>query len=75
MRSRIVVSMDGKELERQLKRAGLTDHDLADATGVDVRLIRRYLWNEVAIGIKNAPRLARALGLSVEEVLYGKGAH
>jgi hypothetical protein len=44
---------------------------LSERSGVHITLVRRYLDDEVNVGAKNAPKLAQALGLSVEDVLYG----
>lgn len=49
----------------------MDDRALAKKTGVHITLIRRYLHGEVAVGAKNANKLARALGVPLESVLYG----
>lgn len=48
--------------------------ELAARSGVDVTLIRRYLNEEVEVGAKNAPRLARALGVEPALLLFGECA-
>ena len=49
----------------------LTDRQLAEATTIDIGLIRRYLTGQVKVGTKNAGKVASALGLTLEAVLYG----
>lgn len=67
-----------KLLRRLMKAKRLNEIKLATESGVDSSLIYRYLNEDeserVAIGKRNAPRLAKALGVSVVELLYGKRA-
>jgi hypothetical protein len=70
-----------KVLKAAMKEAGFTDSDgnpdplaLSRASGVDVSLCRRYLWAEVEIGEKNAPRLAQALGIQPGDLVWGRSA-
>jgi transcriptional regulator with XRE-family HTH domain len=42
---------------------------LSEASGVSDNLIRRYLDGEVTVGIKNAPRLAKALGIKPTDLI------
>lgn len=48
--------------------------ELAGESGVDVTLIRRYLAEEVEIGLKNAPRLAKALCIDAGLLVFGERA-
>ena len=67
--------MTSADLIRQaLAAQGTDDTTLAARSGIDITLIRRYLAGEVRVGVKNARRLASALNLSLEEVLYGAPA-
>ena len=52
----------------------IDDTELSLRSGIDITLVRRYLSGEVRVGVKNARRLAAALRLSLEEVLYGAPA-
>ena len=64
--------MHARDLKSAMKAAGMDDRTLSEKTGVHITLIRRYLHGEVAVGAKNAIKLARVLGVSLEQVLYGK---
>lgn len=65
-----------------MKDRGFTKEDgtpdplaLSKASGVDVSVCRRYLYEgerNVEIGKKNAPRLARALGIDEAELVFGR---
>ncbi len=61
-----------------MKAAGFDEHKLAEVSGVDITLIRRYLDEDtekrVKIGEKNAPRIAKALSVDIVELLYGHRA-
>lgn len=57
-----------------MSRKGFTAIALSDQSGVDVTLIRRYLDGQVTVGIKNAPRLARSLGVEPASLLFGEAA-
>jgi transcriptional regulator with XRE-family HTH domain len=61
-------------LQKAMDLRKLTDHDLAKLTGIDITLIRRYLRSEVRIGLRNAPRLATTLNISIESLIYGDAA-
>jgi transcriptional regulator with XRE-family HTH domain len=61
-------------LRDAMKAKGWDALAAAAESGVDVTLIRRYLDDEVSIGVKNAPRLADALGVDVAALLYGQRA-
>jgi hypothetical protein len=57
---------------------GMTDRSLSAASGVHLSLIRRYLGiyasaqaRPTVVGPRNARRLALALGVSAEDLLYG----
>jgi transcriptional regulator with XRE-family HTH domain len=43
--------------------------ELARRSGIHGGLIGRYLRREISIGLTNAPKLAKALGLSTTQVL------
>lgn len=62
-------------LRRAMKAAQLDEVALSKASKVDVTMIRKYLAENpdhwVEIGKKNAPALAKALGVPVVQVLYG----
>lgn len=45
---------------------------LSDASGVHVTLVRRYISGEVDVGAKNARRIAQALEITTDEILYGE---
>ncbi len=49
----------------------MDEHQLAEKSGVDITLIRRYLKGEVEIGLRNAPRLAAALGCKASDLVFG----
>jgi hypothetical protein len=53
---------------------GMDAISLAAESGVDVTLIRRYLDEQVAIGVKNAPRLAEPLGIDASTLIFGEKA-
>lgn len=68
-------------LRRAMKTAGMDEHKLAETSGVDITLIRRYLEDDpekrVKVGEKNAPRIAKALNLThdgIVELLFGSRA-
>jgi hypothetical protein len=70
-----------KVLKAAMKEKGFVDADgnpdpnrLARESGVDVSLCRRYLWGDVEVGDKNAPRLAEALGVQPGELIWGRSA-
>ena len=46
--------------------------DLARLSGIHAGLLGRYLAGKSAIGLKNAPKLADALGLTRDDVLFGR---
>ena len=58
--------------EKAMKERGLTKAELARLTGINAGLLGRYLTGEIAIGMRNAPKLAAGLGLPVAEVLLGR---
>jgi transcriptional regulator with XRE-family HTH domain len=61
-------------IKRRMQELELDDTKLAEISGIHITLIRRYLKKETRIGAENAPRLARALELSVGAVLCGEQA-
>jgi transcriptional regulator with XRE-family HTH domain len=56
-------------IDKAMRDAGLTQRELAAKTGISTGLIGRYLKGTVKVGLKNAPVLARALGLTEMQVL------
>jgi transcriptional regulator with XRE-family HTH domain len=56
-------------LASALKSKGWDDTKLADETGIHITLVRRYLHDEVHIGLKNGLRIAHALGVSIESLV------
>jgi transcriptional regulator with XRE-family HTH domain len=63
-----------KILADAMKTKGWGESELAAASGVHQSLIGRYLRAEVDVGTKNAPKLAKALGLDTLKLLYGPRA-
>jgi transcriptional regulator with XRE-family HTH domain len=61
-------------LAEAMKAKGWEEGDLAEASGINQSLIGRYLRAEVDVGQKNAPRLAKALGIDTLKLLYGPRA-
>jgi transcriptional regulator with XRE-family HTH domain len=59
-------------IELTMKERGINRAALARHTGIDYSLIGRYLTRKIAVGLKNAPRLAAALGLTQADVLFGR---
>lgn len=61
-----------------MKAKGWDENDLSERSGVHVTLIRRYFGKyavkPVKMGPKNAERIARALGIPPESLLYGSKA-
>lgn len=58
-------------INRAMKARGIEDRELSRRTGIHVTLIRRYLKGEVEVGARNGPKLARELGISLEDLLCG----
>jgi transcriptional regulator with XRE-family HTH domain len=50
------------------KRAGIGIERCSRASGVDIRSIIRYERGRARVGIKNASRIARVLGVRVDEI-------
>lgn len=61
-------------VRRAMEDKGLTPARLAKDSGIHSGLIGRYLRGEIAIGVKNAPKIAKALGLTEAEVVFGRPA-
>lgn len=59
-------------IKQAMERLGLSKAELARRSGIDPGLIGRYLDGTVEIGLKNAPKLAAALELTVSDVLFGR---
>jgi transcriptional regulator with XRE-family HTH domain len=47
---------------------------LAEEAKVDRSLVGRYCTGEVEVGVENAPKIATALGVPVDVILYGRAA-
>ena len=61
-------------LKERRTAAGLTQAQLSEKSGMDVRAIRRLEKGEIKIEnivLKNAVGLARALGITAEQLLEG----
>jgi transcriptional regulator with XRE-family HTH domain len=63
----------GGRLKRARRRAGLTQVSLAGATGVGLATIRRVEQADAEPRVATARRLAQALGVRVEWLLFGVG--
>ena len=61
-------------LKAAMQAKGWTNHQLAEMSGVHQSLIGRYLAGEVDVGLKNAIRLARVLGVEVLSIVGAKYA-
>ena len=60
-------------LKRQRKLAGLTQKQLAELTGVKIRMIQAYEQNDQDISkaeVATVMRLSKCLGCSVEDLIY-----
>jgi transcriptional regulator with XRE-family HTH domain len=56
----------------RMAELGLTNAELARRSGINSGLIGRYLTGEVTIGLKNGLKLAAALDMAREDVLFGR---
>lgn len=56
----------GIYLEKALQRKHLTTKELADLTGIEVSLLRRYYINEKSPSLTNIEKIAKALDKDVE---------
>lgn len=66
--------MDNLSVIRAAMQAkGMEAGQLARAAGIHSGLIGRYLSGKTAIGVKNAPKIARVLDLTVADVVFGRG--
>lgn len=61
-------------LKEAMDAKGWDAMELAEMSGVDVTLIRRYLHGQVTVGLKNAPLLAAPLGIEWSRLLPVKAA-
>lgn len=59
-------------LKAAMKAKGWDHKQLAAESGVHVTLIGRYLTGEVEVGAKCGVKLARALGVHLEDILGKK---
>lgn len=60
------------DLKQIRAAAGMTQRQLADAAGVNIRQIQKIEASEIKIGnvtLQNAAALAQALGVPIEELL------
>lgn len=64
-----VTNVDVIRLE--MKRQKVSAADLARMTGIHGGLIGRYLRSETQVGLRNAPKIATALNITVSQVLFG----
>jgi lambda repressor-like predicted transcriptional regulator len=62
-------------LERAMKRKGWSDVRLSSESGVHITIIRRWFGKygkRTRISPENAMKVARPLGISPEQILFGK---
>jgi transcriptional regulator with XRE-family HTH domain len=64
----------GKNLARFRKEKGLTQEDLVKRSGVAISQIRRYEADKSTPTLNVVVRLARSLGVSIDELAFDKGA-
>ena len=55
--------------EKQLRRQGLTERDVAEQVGVSQQAVSRWRKGEARPGGQRMGKLARALGASIEELI------
>jgi transcriptional regulator with XRE-family HTH domain len=56
-------------LRAEMGRAGKTNRDLADDTGISARLISKYRTGERLPGWRNLKRIVNALGVPAERLI------
>jgi len=64
----------GKNLSRFRKEKGLTQEDLVKSSGVAISQIRRYEADKSSPTLEVITRLAKALGVSIDELVFDKAA-
>lgn len=64
----------GKNLSRFRKEKGLTQEDFVKKSGVAISQIRRYEANKSSPTLEVITRLSRALGVSIDELVFDKAA-
>jgi len=62
----------GKNLSRYRKEKGLTQEDLVKRSGVAISQIRRYEADKSSPTLNVITRLAKALGVSIDELVFDK---
>lgn len=62
----------GKNLARFRKEKGLTQEDLVHKSGVAISQIRRYEADKASPTLDVITKLARALGVSIDELVFDK---
>ncbi|MEK6581436.1 MAG: helix-turn-helix transcriptional regulator, partial [Nitrospirota bacterium] len=62
----------GKNLSRFRKEKGLTQEDLVKKSGVAISQIRRYEADNSSPTLDVVTRLAKALGVSIDEMVFDK---
>lgn len=62
----------GKNLSRYRKEKGLTQEDLVKRSGVAISQIRRYEADKSSPTLDVITRLAKALGVSIDELVFDK---
>ena len=62
----------GKNLSRFRKEKGLTQEDLVKRSGVAISQIRRYEADKSSPTLDVVTRLAKALGVSIDELVFDK---
>jgi transcriptional regulator with XRE-family HTH domain len=62
----------GKNLSRYRKEKGLTQEDLVKRSGVAISQIRRYEADKSSPTLDVVTRLAKALGVSIDEMVFDK---
>ncbi|MBI4595457.1 MAG: helix-turn-helix transcriptional regulator [Candidatus Tectomicrobia bacterium] len=73
--SKEVSSMSfGKNLSRFRKEKGLTQEDLVKKSSVAISQIRRYETDKSSPTLDVVTRLARALGISIDELVFDKAS-
>lgn len=64
----------GKNMARFRKEKGLTQEDLVKRSGVAISQIRRYEADKSSPTLDVITRLAKALGVSIDELVFDKAA-
>lgn len=64
--------MFGKNLARFRKEKGLTQEELVERSGVAISQVRRYETEKASPTLDVVTRLAKALGVSIDELVFDK---